>query len=199
MYLIPSDGADNLGSVATVMQSDAEQIDAWWRGQDSDERSAQRHRDVPVRDTARHHDRALDAFELAAGPARRNDSSLFQSLQQAGLTSYFTKYLVYYDGPAEEDNVCGQGGSNDSERLDRSRRRLLPLVCRDLDRCSRGPRVPAHDGAVPNGAPHACRGDTSGHTCDIEADLMYPFIGEGALSAKVLDPGRDDYYGHPGA
>jgi hypothetical protein len=35
VYLIPSDGADNLGSVATVMQSDAEQIDAWWRGQDS--------------------------------------------------------------------------------------------------------------------------------------------------------------------
>ena len=37
--------------------------------------------------------------------------SISQSLQQAGLTSSFTKYLVYYDGPSEEDNVCGQGGS----------------------------------------------------------------------------------------
>jgi hypothetical protein len=28
---------------------------------------------------------------------------------------------------------------------------------------------------------------------------MYPFIGDGPLSAKLLDPGRDDYYGTPGA
>ena len=27
---------------------------------------------------------------------------------------------------------------------------------------------------------------------------MYPFIGDGPLSAKLLDPGRDDYYGHAG-
>jgi len=28
---------------------------------------------------------------------------------------------------------------------------------------------------------------------------MYPFIGQGGLSAKVLDPGHDDYYGHSSA
>ena len=34
VYAIPSDGADNLAGLASVMQTDAEQIDAWWRGQD---------------------------------------------------------------------------------------------------------------------------------------------------------------------
>ena len=34
VYAIPSDGADNLAGLASVMQADAEQIDGWWRGQD---------------------------------------------------------------------------------------------------------------------------------------------------------------------
>ena len=34
VYAIPSDGADNLAALASVMQADAEQIDVWWRGQD---------------------------------------------------------------------------------------------------------------------------------------------------------------------
>ena len=35
VYLIPSDGTDSLGAVANAMQSDADQADAWWRGQDA--------------------------------------------------------------------------------------------------------------------------------------------------------------------
>src|SRR5207342_3360525 len=53
-------------------------------------------------------------------------------------------------------------------------------------------------GAVATGAPHECTGDSAGHTCDNPQDLMYPAVGEDTLSTKVLDPGRDDYYGHSG-
>jgi hypothetical protein len=64
--------------------------------------------------------------------------------------------------------------------------------------------VTAHEvlhtfGAVSRFAPNDCDGQSSGHTCDNEADLMYPAIGGEPLSAKLLDPGRDDYYGHAGS
>ena len=52
---------------------------------------------------------------------------------------------------------------------------------------------------MPTGAPNECTGDNAAHTCDNESDLMYPAVGGGPLSAKVLDPGRNDYYGHSGA
>ena len=34
VYLLPSDGPDRLSTVASAMQSDVEQMDGWWRGQD---------------------------------------------------------------------------------------------------------------------------------------------------------------------
>jgi Divergent InlB B-repeat domain len=199
VYLIPSDGADNLGSVATVMQSDAEQIDAWWRGQDSARAPRNDLAGFPcgtqldittVRST-------LPSSQLA--PLDGRFPSISQSLQQAGLTSSFTKYLVYYDGPSEEGNVCGQGGSANPT----SGQGLAVVYYRSCLGISTA-AVAAHEflhttGAVPTSAPHACSGDTSGHVCDTEADIMYPFIGDGSLSAKLLDPGRDDYYGHAGA
>src|SRR5205085_11710278 len=55
-----------------------------------------------------------------------------------------------------------------------------------------------HDlGAVPDGAPHRCAG--SAHVCDTMTDIMYPTTSGGPLSNWVLDPGRDDYYGHSGS
>ena len=198
IYLIPFDGADNLGAVASVMQTDAEQIDGWWRGQDPT--SAPRN-DIATFPCGTQLDvttvrSARSGAQLA--PLDNRFSLIFETLQQAGLTSDFTKYLVYYDGPAEEDNVCGQGGSNNPNGFG-----LAVVYYRSCVGVSTA-AVAAHEfghatGAVPDGAPHACTGENSGHTCDSQADLMYPFIGQGGLSAKVLDPGRDDYYGHAGA
>ena len=34
VYAVPSDGQDRLSSIASVMQTDAEAIDSWWRTQD---------------------------------------------------------------------------------------------------------------------------------------------------------------------
>jgi hypothetical protein len=198
IYLIPSDGADHLGSVAPVMQSDAEQVDAWWRGQDSTRTprndittfSCGTQLDVTtVRST-------LSSAQLA--PLDNRFTLIFETLSQAGLTSQFTKYLLYYDGPSQDDNVCGQGGSSSVNGFG-----LAVVYYRSCVGISTA-AVVAHEflhtiGAVPTGAPHGCTGETSGHTCDSSADLMHPFIGQGGLSAKVLDPGRDDYYGHSGA
>jgi Divergent InlB B-repeat domain len=196
IYLIPSDGADQLSSVANAMQSDAEQIDSWWRGQDPSR--------TPRNDLASFSCGAqLDITTLRS---ERSSSQLFSlggrfagiadSLERAGFASTFTKYLVYYDGPVDDDNVCGQGGS-DSSGLG-----VAVVYYRSCVGVSTA-AVAAHEflhtiGAVPSGAPHECTGDANGHTCDDKADLMYPAIGAGPLSVKVLDPGRDDYYGHGG-
>lgn len=198
VYLVPSDGADNLGSVAPVMQADAEQIDAWWRGQDS---TRAPRNDLATFPCATQLDittvrSSRPGSQLA--PLDGRFSLIFDTLEQAGLTSQFTKYLVYYDGPSDEDNVCGQGGSNDPNAFG-----LAVVFYRSCVGISTA-AVAAHEflhttGAVPDGTPHACTGDSSGHTCDSDVDLMYPFIGRNALAAKVLDPGRDDYYGHSAA
>jgi hypothetical protein len=37
-----------------------------------------------------------------------------------------------------------------------------------------------------------------GHTCDNPHDLMYPYADGSTLGSLLLDPGRDDYYGHSG-
>jgi len=197
VYLIPSDGADNLGSVAPVMQGDAEQIDDWWRGQDS---TRAPRNDLATFPCATQLDittvrSSRTGSQLA--PLDGRFSLLFDTLEQAGFTSRFTKYLVYYDGPSDEDNVCGQGGSNDPSGFGMAV--VFYRSCVGISTAA----VAAHEflhttGAVPDGTPHACTGDSSGHTCDSEVDIMYPFIGPNGLSAKVLDPGRDDYYGHSG-
>jgi len=198
VYLIPADGADNLGSVAPAMQADAEQIDSWWRGQDSTR--------APRNDlTAFPCGTELDITTVRSSrsgaqlaPLDGRFASIFETLQQAGLTSEFTKYLIYYDGPSDEDNVCGQGGSNDPNAFG-----LAVVYYRSCVGVSTA-AVAAHEflhttDAVPDAAPHACTGENSGHTCDTDTDIMYPFIGRNGLAGKVLDPGRDDYYGHAGA
>lgn len=197
VYAIPADGADGLTGVADAMQGDAEEIDGWWRGQD------------PVRvlrnDLAGFSCGAqLDITTLRVPrssaqltPLQARFSAIAGALEQAGLDSSFTKYAVYYDGPVSELNVCGQGGS-DSTGFG-----VAVVYYRSCVGVSTA-AVAVHEvmhtlGAVPRGAPNECAGANSGHTCDDEIDLMYPSIGDGTLTTKVLDPGRDDYYGHSGS
>jgi Divergent InlB B-repeat domain len=197
IYLIPADGSDNLATVASAMQSDAEQVDAWWRGQD------------PTR-TPRNDSTAFSCgSQLDISTVRSTSSSaqltptsarfaaITTAVQQAGFTSSLTKYLVYYDGPVDDDNLCGEGGSIGSGFG------VAIVFFRSCPGISTA-AVAAHEflhtiGAVPSAAPNDCPGQNEGHTCDDKSDLMYPAIGLEGLSAKVLDPGRNDYYGHSGA
>jgi Divergent InlB B-repeat domain len=196
VYLIPSDGSDNLGGLASVMQSDAEQIDAWWRAQDPAR--------TPRNDLASFSCGAqLDITTVRSSrtsaqltPLGGRFPGIVSSLEQAGFRSPFTKYLVYYDGPVSDANVCGQGAS-DSGGFG-----VAVVFYRGCTGVSTA-AVAVHElvhtfGAVSGSAPNDCPGESSGHACDAENDLMYPRVGGDPLAAKVLDAGRDDYYGHPG-
>jgi hypothetical protein len=194
IYAIPSDGADNLSGLASTMQADAEQIDTWWRGQDPTRTprndvalfSCGTQLDITTLRTTR------SSAQLMPLEARFSD--IYDELLRARLDSSLTKYVVYYDGPADEPNVCGQGGS------DASGFGLAIVYFRSCSGVSTA-AVAAHEflhaiGAVPTGAPHECTGANSAHVCDTAADIMYPSLGGAPLSSKTLDPGRDDYYGH---
>lgn len=197
VYAIPSDAEDRLSAVASVMQTDAEQIDAWWRAQDPTH--------VPRNDLTQF----SCGLQLDITTVRMPQSSaelsllggrfgaIFNALNAVGLRSPFTKYVVYFDGAVSDASVCGQGGSNPSGF---GLAVVYTQACTGVSTAA----VAAHEllhtlGAVPRDAPNECADEDGGHTCDDESDLMYPSIGGEQLSAKVLDPGRNDYYGHGGA
>jgi Divergent InlB B-repeat domain len=194
IYAVPSDGADRFSTFGSVMQTDAEEIDAWWRREDPTR--------TPRNDlTQLQCGQQLDLTSLRAqlsgaqlaGPDARF-GAIFTSLQAANFASAATKYVVYYDGPVTEPGICGQGASTSSGL---GLAVLYVQACEGVDSAA----VVAHEllhalGAVPNGAPHNCPIPDDGHTCDNQSDLLYPRIDLAPLSAKLLDPGRDDYYGH---
>ena len=197
VYLLPSDGPDRLSTVASAMQADAEQVDGWWRGQDPTR--------APRNDLAAFS--CGNQLDITTVRSSRSGASLeslqlrflalVDSMRQAGLTSPATKYLAYYDGPAPDGNVCGQGGG---DPLGFGVAVVYYQSCTGVSTAL----VAAHEflhslGAVATGAPHDCTGDSVGHTCDDTHDLMYPSAGSDPLAAKILDPGRDDYYGHSGS
>ena len=196
VYVIPSDGADNLSAVASVMQADAESIDSWWRGQDPTR--------VPRNDLASFScGTQLDITTVRSSrssaqlaPLDGRFSAIAGALDQAGLGSALTKYVVYYDGSASDENVCGQGGS------DNSGFGVAVVYYRSCLGVSTA-AVAAHEflhtiGAVPAAAPNECAGDKSGHACDTEDDIMYPAIGGEPLVGEGSRPGTNDYYGHAG-
>jgi hypothetical protein len=196
IYAIPSDGADRFSAFASAMQTDAELIDAWWRGQDSTR--------TPRDDLARFPcgtQLDLSSVRLALPASRLDNAARFEEIVDgivaAGFSSTFVKYVVYYDGTISEQGLCGQGGSDTTGFgvavvFTRSCSGIAPSV------------IAAHEllhtlGAVPVGAPHDCPPPNNGHTCDTKSDIMYPFVSPVPLSSEILDPGRDDYYGHSGS
>src|SRR5262249_18711285 len=196
IYLIPSDGSDNLAAVAAAMQSEAEQIDAWWRGQAS---TRTPRNDVTTFSCGSQLDISTIRSTRSSAqltPSAGRFSAIVDAVQAAGFASPFTKYLVYYDGPVDDDNLCGQGGSNGGV----GGAIVFFRSCSGVSPAAVAPHeLPPTIGAVPSSAPNDCPGANAGHTCDDQNDIMYPAIGPEGLSTKVLDPGRNDYYGHSGS
>ena len=194
IYAIPSDGPDRFSTYASVMQTDAEAIDAWWRREDSLR--------TPRNDLTRlpcgtQLDLTSLRVELAGAQLEGGSSfqRIFTAIAQDGFDSEVTKYVVYYDGPvsAQSAEVCGRGGGNDDGIG------LAVVYVRSCVGASTA-AIAAHEilhtlGAVPFGAPNDC----GGHVCGNPSDLMNPTISGLTLEQKVLDAGRDDYYGHLGA
>ncbi len=196
VYATPSDGPDRFSTFGSLMQADAESIDAWWRSQDPLRAprndlapfSCGSQLDLSVIRLGR------SSSQLASVDARFD--AIATSLMALGFTSRHTKYLVYYDGPVEPD-ICGQGGGNPA---------AIGFAIVYVQACAGVPwnTTAAHEllhtlGAVPTGAPHMCPEPDDGHVCDNLIDLMFPFGDETPITGLALDSGRDDYYGHVGA
>src|SRR5207245_2696661 len=76
-------------------------------------------------------------------------------LATMGFADIFKKYVVYYDGPSVETNVCGIGGGNFLSGP--SFAIMLLAGCPDVPTDA----ITAHEllhalGALPAGAPNAC-------------------------------------------
>lgn len=198
IYAVAADGTDNLAaSVGTQMQTDTETIDSWWRGQDPTR--------TPRFDTLGFGcGPQLDISVVRLGsttaelqPLGDRFDRILSGLSAAGFTSAAAKYLVYYDGPGDGSNVCGEGGgSADGEGIAMVFTTDCPGVPTSV--------IAAHEllhamGALPSpGPPHACP-DDPGHPCDSTLDILYPSADGTPLSGLTLDVGRDDYYAHSGS
>jgi len=198
VYAYPSDGTDRLAQFGTTMQTDAETIDAWWRGQDATR--------TPRFDLFAFSCGAqLDISDVKLPNTTAELSSIdgrFQKIiiavASATLTAPYQIDVIYYDAAPDSENVCGQGGTND------------PLhgpafAVLYTESCAAEPTavVAAHEmthalGAVFPPAPHDCPPPNDFHVCDSDRDLMYPSGNGTPLADLVLDVGRDDYYGAAG-
>jgi hypothetical protein len=195
---VPSDGADNFTADAAALADDVASIDTWWQTQDPTR--------LPRFDQAlfgasscldisfvRLSDPAASYSAVGAGGAF---DRVISEIARNGHP--YKDYLVYYDGPAVEADVCGTGGTRAFDTG-------LSFAVVWMQGCSGVPTatIAAHEllhalGAVPGGAPHACPGDL-GHVCDHVDDLMYPTTSGQPLSSLYLDFNHDDYYGHSGS
>lgn len=196
VYAYPADGPDRSAQLAGRISSDIDEIDAWWRGQDV------------LREPR--FDRAAFAcgpqadilvVRLTDGAARLRGSDRYERLTETVLLatgrSPYEKQLVYYDGPVDDVDACGEGsGRGDGEGAG-----IVYLgACSDVPSAA----VAAHEllhafGALASsGPPHPCP-DTRGHPCDSTLDLLYPYASAVALGSLALDVGHDDYYGHSGS
>jgi hypothetical protein len=194
---IPSDAADPFAIDAGRIADDVNSMLTWWQGQDPTR--------VPRFDQAAFAGGAcLDigfvrlsqtgAAYTAAG-ASGMFGTITNSLAAAG--SRFKDYLVYYDGPSVQTDVCGVGGGTFNEGPGVAV--VLLQGCPDVPSDAIATHELLHAlGALPPGDPHPCPGD-SGHPCDSATDVLYPFASGGPLSSLVLDFNHDDYYGHSGS
>ena len=115
VYAIPSDGADNLAGLASVMQADAEQIDAWWRGQDPAR--------TPRNDVARFSCGAqldittvrIPRTSAQLSPLQGRFAAIVDALDAGRVSARPSRSTSSTStGRLADANVCGQGGSDSS-------------------------------------------------------------------------------------
>jgi hypothetical protein len=208
VVVVPSDSPDTFAVDANRLADDVASIGSWWQSQDPTR--------VPRFDDAVFPGgTCLDISFLrlpnpAAGYPLSSDSeanatfvALLRQLQQAGLDEQYKKYVVYVDGiGTASDLICGTG-EGDFDRGPAYALVWLPTCAPPGQTPVAKDQVAAHEllhalGALPDGAPHACPGN-SGHPCDSTTDVLYPYTSGLPLTSYVLDYNHDDYYGHPGS
>jgi hypothetical protein len=197
IWAVPSDGADTFAAGAGKLADDLASVESWWAGQDPTR--------VPRIDNAVFPggtcaDISFVRLPLPASAYSGANAAFTQvayELGISGFTNAYKKYLVYFDGPTVEPNVCGTGGGSFASGP--SYAVVWLAACPDVPDDS----IAAHEllhalGALPDGAPHPCPGD-SGHPCDSTQDVLYPYSSGMPLAQLVLDVNHDDYYAHSGS
>ncbi len=196
LYVIPSDGADRTAELAPRISADVDEIAAWWRTQDVEREPRFDRASFPCGPQADIRTLRLTDSAAAISPGSARFERLANAVVAATGAPGYEKHLVYYDGPTDNSNICGQGaGTADGAGV--------AIVY--VSACSGVPTsaVAAHEllhafGALPSaGPPNACP-DTRGHPCDSDQDILYPFADTTPLGSLILDVGRNDYYGHSG-
>lgn len=210
VYAIPSDGADAFAAYASPIASDAEAIDAWWRGQDA---SRSWRFDLYAFPGCTTRFGALD-ISVVRLPQASSFYGVDLGTRMQRLTTDMRnrfgprmKMLVYYDGPVLEPNICGTAWSippdAPNELFGFGYVWLRSQCPNDLGTGGFIAVAAAHEmthnfGPFFNpGAPHECAPPHDHHACDSQNDLMFwaGFPGT-TLATQILDVGRDDYYGH---
>jgi uncharacterized repeat protein (TIGR02543 family) len=202
IYAHPSDAPDRIGTMANAIATDMATADAWWRRQDGT-------RTIRFDLFGFPNCSGLGRLDLADATLPNGSSfyspleSRFQRLVSQLIGAPFNyssrnkRYLVYYDGPADQTNVCGQGGTAGGLGY----AILFVQTCRQNVGDGGAAAITAvHEfihslGAVAPGAPHDCAPPNDGHVCDNPMDILYWLNSGQQLDNELLDVGRDDYYG----
>jgi hypothetical protein len=197
VWAVPSDGPDTFATGAPRVADDLASIATWWAGQDPTRLPRLDDAVFPGGTCA---DISFVRLPLPAAAYRGSGTAFTELSYELGISGFgnaYKKYLVYYDGPDVEPEVCGTGGG------DFGTGPAYAVVW--LADCPGVPddSIAAHEllhalGALPAGAPHACPGDT-GHPCDSSQDVLYPYNSGVPLAQLLLDVGHDDYYAHSGS
>lgn len=218
VYAYPSDGVDRFPQLVEPIVADLAAIDAWWRAQDATRAIRWDLAEFPGCGAG------VPALDLSS-VRLPHDTSWYRAtgdryarfrddLAAAGFDDPDKKVLALYDGaldqPVRECGIARTGfpatGGADSYAfiyLDSTCGRGLgaaefPAVAAIHEMTHAMYALVVSPDGLP-GPPHVCPGDV-GHPCDSPADLLYPSSPVGVrLAAKVLDAGRDDYYGHGGS
>jgi hypothetical protein len=201
IYLLPSDAADLRRDTDGSIERSVQSFDRWLRGQTGGTGlrldTFRGHLDVTFH--------RLRLSNLAVSALEDDELTYFETeLRLAGKIAPNKLYAIWYEGMS--DVACGQG-AHPPENPGRVVAQFMqswpassPRPCPTkltTDVATPGYREFAqlHElfhglGAVPSCAPHA----EDAHTNDWSFDLMYS--GPKPWYPSMLDPGRDDYFGH---
>lgn len=205
IWAVPADGPDTFATGASKIADDLASLSAWWVGQDPTRAPRVDNAVFPGGTCA---DISFVKLPQPASSLVGADlafGTISSDLETMGFGNLFKKYVVYYDGPAVEADVCGTGGGSFSSGPS--------FAVMWLAGCPGIPTdgITAHEllhalGALPDGAPNACTAANNplgpvadaGHPCDSTQDVLYPVTSGAPLSQLILDVNHDDYYGHAG-
>ena len=194
VYMLPSDGADNARRGRERHADGRGAIDAWWRRQDPTR--------TPRNDLASFACGAqLDLTTVRSSRSSAELSPLGGRLRPRSSDS--VEHGRLHVAVHEVRRVLRRAGCPTSTSA--ARARATPAA--SVSRSSTSARAPgcrrqrslrtssSTRSARSRDAPNDCTGESSGHACDAEATSCTRSSAASRSAAKILDLGRDDYYG----